>query len=125
MVKQQCFSSLKIQEKQLLNFHKILWVYIKIFQEVCGVCGSLERPSLISRKVYLELNWIEACILSSDGDSAKLKRIIDAKLHVPIITLSTNDNVNLTKKLNDTFKKCLYCNNYQTILAKLVEKGAT
>ena len=108
-----------------LNFHKILWVYIKIFQEVCGVCGSLERPSLISHKVYLELNWIEACILSSDGDSAKLKRIIDAKLHVPIVTLSTNDNVNLTKKLNDTFKKCLYCNNYQTILAKLVEKGAT
>ena len=120
MVKQQCFSSLKTQEKKLLNFHKILWVYIKS----CGVCGSLERPSLIIRKVYLELNWIEAYILSSDGDSAKLKRI-DAKLHVPIVTLSTNDNVNLTKKLNDTFKKFLYCNNYQIILAKLVEKGAT
>ena len=31
---------------------------------------SLEMP-LINCKVYLELNWIEDCILSSAGDSAK------------------------------------------------------
>ena len=31
---------------------------------------SLEMP-LINRKVYLELNWIEECILSSAGDTAK------------------------------------------------------
>ena len=35
--------------------------------------------------VYLELNWIEECILSSDGNSVKLA-ITDAKLHVPIVT---------------------------------------
>ena len=42
---------------------------------------SLEMP-LINCKVYLELNWIEDCILSSAGDSAKFE-ITDAKLHVP------------------------------------------
>ena len=54
---------------------------------------SLEMP-LINCKVHLQLNWIEDCILSSDGDSVKFK-IADAKLHVPIMTLSTKDNVNL------------------------------
>ena len=39
---------------------------------------SLEIP-LINCKVYLELYWIEDCILSSAGDSAKFA-ITDAKL---------------------------------------------
>ena len=50
---------------------------------------SLGTP-LINCKVYLELNWIEDCILSSAGDSAKFV-IADAKLHVPIVTLPTKD----------------------------------
>ena len=48
---------------------------------------------LIIFKIHLELNWIEDCILSSDGYSEKFK-ITDATLHVPIATLSTKDNVN-------------------------------
>ena len=67
---------------------------------------SLEMP-LINYKIYLELNWIEDWILSSAGDSAKFK-ITDAKLHVPIVTLSTKDNVNLTKQLSNGFKRSVY-----------------
>ena len=48
---------------------------------------SLEMP-LINCKVFFELNWIEDCILSSAGNSAKFA-ITDAKIHVPIVTLST------------------------------------
>ena len=48
---------------------------------------------------------------------------MDAKLHAPIVTLSTKDNVNLTKQLNDGFKRSVYWNNYQTIPAKVIEKG--
>ena len=51
---------------------------------------------LINCKAYLELYWIENFILSSAGNSAKFN-LTDAKLHVPILTLSTKDNVNLTK----------------------------
>ena len=45
-------------------------------------------------------------------------KVIDAKLHAPIVTLSTKDNVNLTKQLADGFKRSVYWNNYQTIPAK-------
>ena len=43
--------------------------------------------------------------------------------HVLIITLSTNDNVNLAKQLNDRFKRSVSWNNYQTAPAKVIEKG--
>ena len=82
---------------------------------------SLEMP-LINCKVHLELNWIEDCILSSAGDSAKFE-ITDAKLHVPIVTLSTKDSVNLTKQLSEGFKRSVYWNNYQTKPAIVIEKG--
>ena len=78
---------------------------------------SLEIP-LTNCKVHLELNRIEDCILSSAGNSAKFK-ITDVKLHVPIFTLSTKDNVNLTK-LSDRFKRSVYWNNYQ-IPAKVID----
>ena len=81
---------------------------------------SLEM-SLINCKVFLELNWIEDCILSSAGNSAKFE-ITDAKLHVPIVTLSTKDSVNLTKQLSEGFKRSVYWNSYQTKPKKVIEK---
>ena len=77
---------------------------------------------LINCKVHLELNWIEGCILTSAGDSVKFE-ITDAKLHVPIVTLSTKDSVNLTKKLSEGFKRSVYWKSYQTKPAKVIEKG--
>ena len=71
-------------------------------------------------KVYLQLNWIEDCILSSAGDSAKCE-ITDAKLHVPIVTLSTKDSENLTKQLNEGFKRSVYLNSYETKPATVIE----
>ena len=82
---------------------------------------SLEMP-LINCKVYLELNWIEDCILSSAGNTAKFA-ITDTKLHVPIVTLSTKDSANLAKQLNEGFKRSVYWNSYETKPAKVIEKG--
>ena len=76
---------------------------------------------LISCKVHLELNWIENCILSSAGNSAKFE-ITDAKLHVIIVTLSTKNNVNRKKQLSEGFKRSVYWNSYQTKAAKVREK---
>ena len=78
--------------------------------------------SLTNFKVHLELNWIEDCILSSAGNFAKFE-ITDAKLHIPIVTLSTKDSVNLTKQLSEGFKRSVYWNSYQTKPAKVIEKG--
>ena len=71
----------------------------------------------INCKVYLELNWIEDCILSSAGNSAKFA-IIDAKLYVPIVTLATKGSANLTKQLSKGFKRSVSWNNYEMKHAK-------
>ena len=34
-------------------------------------------------------------------------------MYVPIVTLSTKDNVNLTKQLNEGFKRSVYWNEYK------------
>ena len=38
--------------------------------------------------------------------------ITNTKLQVPIVTLPTKDNNNLTKQLNDGFKRSIYWNQY-------------
>ena len=60
--------------------------------------------------------------MSSIGGSEKCK-ITDAKLHVLIVTLSTTDNVNLTKQWSERFKRSVYWNTYQTKPAQVTEKG--
>ena len=77
---------------------------------------------LINCRFYPELNWIEDCTLSNARDSAKFA-ITDAKLHVPIVTLSTKDDAILTKQLNERFKRSVYWNSYETKSAKVIEKG--
>ena len=82
---------------------------------------SLEMP-LINCKIYLELNWIEDCILSSAGNSAKFE-ITDTKLNVPIVTLSTKDGANLANQLGEGFKQSVCWNSYETKPAKVIEQG--
>ena len=40
-----------------------------------------------------------------------------------LLCLPTKDSVNLTKKLNEGFKRSAYWNRYQTKPAKVIEKG--
>ena len=73
---------------------------------------SLEMP-LINYKIHLELSWNNNCVMYgadtyADGDNANKREttfeITSTKFYVPIVTLSTKDNVNLTKQLNEGFK---------------------
>ena len=41
--------------------------------------------------------------------------ITDAKLYVPVVTLSIEHNAKLTKLLNERFKKSVYWNKYKVI----------
>ena len=77
---------------------------------------------LINCKVYVELNWIEDCILFSAGGTAKFA-ITDTKLHVPIVTLSTKDSANLAKHLKEGFKVSVYWNSYETKPSKVIKQG--
>ena len=38
--------------------------------------------------------------------------ITNTKLYVPVVTLSTKDHTNLTKQLNEGFKRPIYWNQY-------------
>ena len=75
---------------------------------------SLEMP-LINCKVELSLKWYENCILSSAGTAATFA-ITDTKLYVPVVTLKTEGNVQLSKLLNEGFKRLVYWNRFKTIL---------
>ena len=77
---------------------------------------SLEIP-LINCKIILELNWNNNCVIYgadtyAGGDNTnnreKTFRITRTKMYVLIVTVSTKDNVNLTKQLNEGFKRSGY-----------------
>ena len=82
---------------------------------------SLEMP-LINCKVKLSLKWYERCLLTATTTATF--RITDAKLYVPIVTLSIEDNSKLTKLLNEGFKRPIYWNEYKVIPNKTVELAA-
>ena len=91
----------------------------------------LEMP-LINCKVELSWKWIDNCVLTTaeigvnadatGADSATLE-VTDAKLYVPGVTLSAEDNVKLVKQLNEGFKRPVYWNKYKVIDNKVVENA--
>ena len=85
---------------------------------------SLEMP-LINCKVELSLKWTKNCILTTAANANKVSfKITDAKLYVPIVTLSIEDNSKLTKPLNEGFKRPIYWNEYKVTPNKIVEIAA-
>ena len=80
---------------------------------------------LINCKVELSLKWIENCVLTTAHNADKvIFKATDAKLYVPIVTLSTEDNSKLSKLLNEGFKRPLYWNEYKVTPNKIVEIAA-
>ena len=56
--------------------------------------------SLINCKVELSLKWIENCVLTTAANANKATfEITDAKLYVPIVTLSIEDNEKIIKTI--------------------------
>ena len=75
---------------------------------------SLEMP-LVNCKIDLELTWHKDCMISCAN--AAVGHVVsftftNTKLYVPIVTLSTKDNTNLIKQLNEGFKRTTYWNQY-------------
>ena len=72
---------------------------------------SLEMP-LIYCKLHLELNWTKKSVMSNVA-TASAVQITSTKLYVPVGTLLTKENLQLTKQLNKGFKRYLYWNEYK------------
>ena len=73
---------------------------------------------LVSCRVELSLSWNENCILTSFAGNTTFT-ITDAKLYVPVVTLSAEDNARLTKLLGEGFKRSVYWNKYKVIPNKI------
>ena len=80
---------------------------------------------LINCKIHLELNWKNNCVMYGahsypGGDNVNKRettfKITSTKLYVTVVTLSTKDNVNMTKPLNEGFKRSVYWNEYKSII---------
>ena len=69
---------------------------------------------LINCKVELSMTWNPNCALCA-LDGAWTFTITDAKLYVPIVTLSTEDNAKLWRLLSKGFKRALYWKAYRVI----------
>ena len=84
-----------------------------------NIFRSLEMP-LIKCEIHSELNWNNNCVMhgadaNADGNDRETKfNITSTKLYVPIVTLSTKGNVNLTKQLNEAFKRPVSWNEYKS-----------
>ena len=72
---------------------------------------SLEMP-LINCKIHLELNRPKDCAMSAIADTTF--KITNTKLYVPIVTLSSKDNVKLSKQVNEGFKRPVHWKEYKT-----------
>ena len=61
---------------------------------------------LINYEISLQLKWSEECLLA-DGTAANEVpefKTTDSKLYVPVVTLSTQDNVKQLKQLESGLK---------------------
>ena len=75
---------------------------------------------LVNCKIHLELNWNNNCVTYdadtyAGGDNVNNRetafQITSSKSYVLIVTLSTKDNINLTKQLNESLKdQCIGMN---------------
>ena len=74
---------------------------------------TLEMP-LINCEVNLILTWSSTCVLIStkiDGQNATFA-ITDTKPYVPVVTLSTQENIKFLQQLKSGFKRVINWNKY-------------
>ena len=85
-----------------LNFLRNLW-------------RTLEMP-LINCEINLILTWSAKCVIACN--SAEIQEttfaITDAKLYVPVASLSIDDNAKLLRQLKSSFKRTIKWNKYQS-----------
>ena len=67
---------------------------------------SLEMP-------LINLTWKKECVVSNQNGEAVFI-INDTKLHVPVVTLSKEDNKDFIEQQNKGFQRSIYWNEYKT-----------
>ena len=68
---------------------------------------------LINCEIKLNLTWKKECVFATGGGDAAFI-INDTKLHVPVVTLSKEDNKDFIEQQNKKFQISIYWNKYKT-----------
>ena len=68
---------------------------------------------LINCEVNLILTWPKDCVITNYRGEGKFA-IIETKIYVPVVTLSTKDNKKLLQQLKSGFKKTINWNKYES-----------
>ena len=77
---------------------------------------------LINSQDEISLKWNENCVLTTSAIANKVTfETSDAKLYVPIVTLSIEDNAKLSKLVSEVFKRSIYWNKYKVIDNRVAE----
>ena len=78
-----------------------------------NVWRTLEMP-LINCESWLQLKWSRKCIIVAETANNQNPgfQINDTKLYVPVVTLSTQENIKLLKQLESGFKRTINWNKY-------------
>ena len=58
--------------------------------------------------------WICFIVAGTDGHEELAFATTDTNTHVPVVTLSTQDNAKLLQQLKTSFKRRTNCNRYQS-----------
>ena len=66
----------------------------------------------INSEINLILTWSEDCVISSVNVEAVNFKIADTKRYVPVVTLSSQGNVELLEQLKLGFKRKINWNKY-------------
>ena len=66
---------------------------------------------LINCEIKLIITWSSTCVITN-STGARSFAITDTNLYVPVVTLSTQDNVELLEQLKSGFKKVINWNKY-------------
>ena len=109
----------------LANLSGTLNVILAIPLKYLGNFWRALNIPLISCEVYLELKWIENCVITSqqigvnlDGGNTAAPAgatlaINDCKLYIPVVTLSKDDEIKLLTNLKSGFKREIIWNKYR------------
>ena len=73
---------------------------------------TLEIP-IINCEVELILTWSKKCVITNSTGEGKFV-ITDTKLYVPVVTLSTQDNLKLLQQVKSGFKRKIIWNKYES-----------
>ena len=77
---------------------------------------------LINCEIIFILTWSKKFLVAGTVANQEPKfKITDAKLYVPVVTLSTLDNVELLKQIGSDIKRTINLNKYQSKISKQVQ----